>query len=1042
MTLLDNLLTRSAVAAFGLGMPTLSPSWCSTAANDITADDARLALSVPDSTTWLAPLGGQLRAITGPADLRLTLIAADGNPLTGAGFLLELHQQAFLRLSRLYAQVLEPAGRPGRDAGLPLRPVPRYFFYAVAPAGQAGGTIGATKEVCAGGRLTVYDEHGFPIDPLATASALLAIMAAHAILQQRAVASDPTPAASTQLAAIAGLAGAGERRVRLSFPSGQPRDDANLSGLTAVAGGPSGLFQAGAGPVSLSAVSNSFPASQRRLIWLGPGTSGTLGESFVLPAIPAGVTLARDFFHLRVVQLDTYLLGQPNTGFAPTPVEPRPEVRLHEPVTVLADGNDVLAAGSAALTGTPAEALCVAQEIRGDFPTPTAPGAAAHWPQFPPTNGAAAPVGALRADLRGQIAATAHWLDGGNPAIANVDVVVTLNNLPAEATVRVYPRAFIPDAYDGRGDGAGGIVPASGTLSLRLPDPLGLRRPGLDDASISIPGVATLACDVVVVKRTGEKRIYGNLSAPIDPAAPGDPTPPATNPFGTAARRGVSNAGILGLGHTDLPTGGLHEAIIALTGEGTPRDASRQPTMARRDLLVAGLHGGTWKAVLSGGRLAPEAHSSDQRLGTPGGRGGRETQQTGAATEGGRLAYDIARMAFRRTDHIVARLEALADDRWSPPAELTSGGAGAGSFAGAVLQTVAPRCETPELSLISQVIDPATIPATFDALVDWLNDRLDGVLPPGSPARGRIVNALTNTLGNLNGNNALDEATRQRLATELLREVLAACFGRRDAQWALREAIGQARRFVYVESPGIAATSEEHDPDPRAVDLFAALDERLTRAPGLHVMLCSPREPDFGPGYEPFVVQQVQERFTRIRKLATANDMHARVAAFHPIGFPGRPSALEATVVIVDDLWMLVGSSTFRRRGLTFDGGSDLVLTDSQIVNGRSPTIARFRRSLMAARLGVSALAPGTTGMPADTNFVRLNDGVEAFYVVQELLRAGGLGRIARLWAGLRPGDATAPPTSVSTSLANPEGDDLPLPEALALRTLAGLRAF
>jgi hypothetical protein len=626
--------------------------------------------------------------------------------------------------------------------------------------------------------------------------------------------------------------------------------------------------------------------------------------------------------------------------------------------------------------------------------------------------------------------------------VANVDVILTLNNLPVEAAVRVYPRKFIPEDYDGRGDGAGSIVPASGTLEVRLPDPLNLRRPGLDQGDISIPPVATLFCDVVVVKRTGEKRIYGNLSMPIAPPAPGDPTPAATNPFSTAARRGVSNAGILGLGSTDSLPSDFMDGIIALTGEGNPRDASRLPTMARRDLLAAGLSAGRWQAVLSAGRLARETHSADQRLGAPGGRGGRETQTMGAATQGGRLAYDVARVAFRRTNHIVARLEVLAEDRWNEPAELTAGGAGAGSFAGAVLQTIAPRCETPELSMIRHLIDPGDIPVSFNALVNWLIDKIDNVLPPGSSLRGRIINGLSTQLNNLKDNNALSESTRERLYTETLREVMAAGFGRRDAQWALRGAIGQARRFIYIESPGIAATKAASDTDPRGVDLFEAVGQRLTQAPGLHVIFCSPKQLDFAPGYEPLAANQIRDRRERIRALPTAGGLNPRVIAFHPIGFPGRPSALEATVVVVDDLWMLVGSSSFRRRGLTFDGGSDLVLTDNQVINGRSPAIARLRRSLMLARLGATPPDPAVAGLPPDANFIRLDDGVEAFYLVREMLRSGGLGRIGRLWNGMQTGLDPIPPDSVSQDLANPEGHDFPLAEALLLAALTGFRSF
>src|SRR5436853_7617428 len=88
--------------------------------------------------------------------------------------------------------------------------------------------------------------------------------------------------------------------------------------------------------------------------------------------------------------------------------------------------------------------------------------------------------------------------------------------------------------------------------------------------------------------------------------------------------------------------------------------------------------------------------------------------------------------------------------------------------------------------------------------------------------------------------------------------------------------------------------------------------------------------------------------------LPSAKDFdNSRVAAFHPVGFPGRASRLESTVVIIDDLWAMVGSSTFRRRGLTFDGGSDLVFSDLDLVDGVSPAIVDFRRKLMASRLGI-----------------------------------------------------------------------------------------
>jgi hypothetical protein len=648
--------------------------------------------------------------------------------------------------------------------------------------------------------------------------------------------------------------------------------------------------------------------------------------------------------------------------------------------------------------------------------------------------------------LRDTFNATAAFFDDGDAATANVDVVLTLNGLPVGAAVRIFPRKFTEDAREARGDGVGTTVPASGTITVLLKDPFTLRRPGIPDSGIVVPAEATLSVDVVVVKRTGESRIYGNVSARI--AGPPTTTAPpgfGTNRFATATRRGVSNAGVLGLGvrALDPPPASLLDAALALAGEGNPRDASRLPAMARRELLVAGLAGGNWRAVLAGGRLAAEAHSADQRLGAPGGRGGRETQLAGVSTQNGRLAFDIARAAFRRTTNIITRISDLASDNWNEPAQPaalpigTPPNATSGTFAGAVLQTISPQCETPELSLLRSFIEShaADIPADFNALVDLVVDRVNALLPAGNAFRTQIVNALNG----LKNNAGLNENTRERLFNELHREVMSSCFGRRDAQWAFSNAINNARRFIYIESPGFGATRKTYPgtPPAYALDLLDQIRARLDVATGLRVIVCTPKFPDFAAGYEPMASNEAEDRRTRILALPDA-----RVVSFHPVGFPGRPSRLESTVVIVDDVWALIGSSTFRRRGLTFDGGSDLVFTDTDLVNGRSPVIANFRRQLMATRLGVRASETNSFGTMPDANFIRLNDGVEAFAVIREMLVAGGLGKIERLWNGELPGVTRIPPDSVSFDITNPEGHEFDLATALALSAIAGLNAF
>ena len=176
---------------------------------------------------------------------------------------------------------------------------------------------------------------------------------------------------------------------------------------------------------------------------------------------------------------------------------------------------------------------------------------------------------------------------------------------------------------------------------------------------ISLPGAATLQFDMVVVLPNSNARIYGGLTVKIDPTVITSPPLSLDSgclPCGSATFQGVSNAGILGLGHigkiSPSPTS-LQQWVEALTGEGKPRDAPRLPTMARRELLVSGAgpdtksgspaFSRTWTGVIAGGRIQPETICADTRIGAPGSFGGRETSVVGAATHGGILAFDIAR---------------------------------------------------------------------------------------------------------------------------------------------------------------------------------------------------------------------------------------------------------------------------------------------------------------------------------------------------------------------------------------------------------------
>jgi hypothetical protein len=541
----------------------------------------------------------------------------------------------------------------------------------------------------------------------------------------------------------------------------------------------------------------------------------------------------------------------------------------------------------------------------------------------------------------------------------------------------------------------------------------------------------------------GNARIYGDLA--VDIGSTVITSPPlsldaGSNPCGAAGFLGVSNAGILGLGHpgkvSPAPTGLLQWAE-ALVGESRPRDAPRLPTMARRELLAAGAGSDansgspsfarTWSAVIGGGRIQPETLCALSRSGAPGSFGGRETSVTGVATHGGILAYDIARAALRRTQEIIPRLATLASSNWNTPDEPPAvalgkqPGPGNGTMAGALLQTVAPFCESPELYELwdVQVVDTAvtqwiTANSPNGSGVNQALQALQNSPVPPAPATEPAPGS--GTLGQV-------EASTRRLAVELERELTSVRYGRRDAQWALQSAIQTARHFIYIETPGFCSTAHASGSPaatlkPYAADLIATLTAQLAKMPGLRVLVCVNKNPDFAPGYEGMASSEVQDRLSIVQSLgaaAASPPTAAQFALFHPIGFPGRFARVETSVVIIDDLWTMIGGCSFRRRGLTFDGSSDLVFTDTLLENGRSPAIRDFRRGLMANRLGI----------PADStqaSYVALNEAATAFGVIRDALAGGGLGKISSIWDGTTPG--LTPATPLSPDQANPDGRD------------------
>jgi hypothetical protein len=1068
-----NAINSYGVEAFGISMPILAQDWVdggsgsNTPSVDDTSEPMKITLS---SGNWAAPCTAALQVIdpTKGQSLPVTLLNSAGQsqfPASGsttttppAGVLLTLFETAWLRLNWLYAKVLE-----GGSTGQPVRQVPRYFFYPGQTSSQTMGMADAGAGLGFGGDLWIFDNDGLPIDPVAVVAAFNALMTKQLLLQA------DTPSDTPQIGNwLTTLASTTETRIRVVNPDGTPNIGAAslLQTVTAVSGAPAiGLFTATSGTaITIQTTTGTSGGSSTPIVTqvlLGASTNGTLGVSFTPPKPTSGITLQRDFLTLRLVDLNGYLLGAGNARDPAAGVTPPIPVRMNESLTLLASGNDVIGAVGAALASGASPTLAVAQALDGTFALPSASGAKAAWPSFP-TGTPTSTDTSLPLAFSPALTVSAIFATPSDPTVKKADVAVSISGFPTSspnlvgAWARVYSRKFGLDAVAQRGDGAGGPIQSGGKITLYLTDPLGLAPPGTLASSISLPPNATLNFDMVVAlpnATTPVTRIYGGMSCAITQT--GGITAPdfstGTNPSTTATVQGVSNAGILGLGKpsSGAPPTSFLGWVKLLTGEGTPRDASRLPTMARRELLAAGLSSSKWNAVISGGRIAREAICAQPRLGEPGGFGGRETTMAGVSTSGGPLAYDIARHALRRGQNIISRVGTLAGSSWNEPVALTASGAGTGTFAGALLQNISPYCETPELQpLLANV----TLAQGIAAVVASGNLVSDGVSSLSSLIGvGTDINDALNSLAS-NLNQPLSGAP-MRIADEIIREMSASTYGRRDSQWALASAIGAARHFIYIETPGFCSTMDNTPPPAPsggatpppwpptyAQDLIAMLQARITALPGLRVIICVPKYADFAPGYEQLAADEVLDRYNIIVGQPGATPaipnqlLTSQTVSFHPIGFPGRYARVESQVVIVDDCWALVGGSSFRRRGFAFDGSSDLVLADTALVNGRSAAIRDFRRGLMAARLGI----------PADQenpSYVLLNDGAKSFDLVRSTLQSGGLGYIDLLWNGQTPGVTPVQVTQGTNpspiDLSNPDGRNFSLATATIAAALA-----
>jgi phosphatidylserine/phosphatidylglycerophosphate/cardiolipin synthase-like enzyme len=147
-----------------------------------------------------------------------------------------------------------------------------------------------------------------------------------------------------------------------------------------------------------------------------------------------------------------------------------------------------------------------------------------------------------------------------------------------------------------------------------------------------------------------------------------------------------------------------------------------------------------------------------------------------------------------------------------------------------------------------------------------------------------------------------------------LRRYPFAPLGERSIARAYRKVLARARRLIYVEDQYLWA--------PFVADLIA---KALRSQPDLHVVAVVPRFPDKeGTGRWPSLVGR--EQAIRICRTAGAE----RFAIYDLENAEGTPVYVHAKVVVVDDVWAMIGSDNLNRRSWTHDSELSCAVLDGR----------------------------------------------------------------------------------------------------------------
>lgn len=989
-------LRDNGLDALGLTTLRLSPTW---GTSDPVFDSASLRLTPAGPVQ--APYRGTLEYLDQGVEFRNVA----GEPISGPVSVFRLHPQAVARLDRMMENRYALPGQPHHR----IVPENLVFTGALPVPDRSPQTYEPGDNLPDSEPMSFHDNRGLIVDPISVAAIFTDLILAFPALDFSSGGNTAAPGGVSTIAALANgvsvQVNSLHGRVFTAIPGGPGVEKRDSGGSATGVPDGSGLTTLLAGE-SLAGTGTAA-AARLRIGWATGGTmdAGPLAQV----ALPAGVTLGRQFLRAFAVDMEWHLRGNRNTtavrGVAAEdgdiPDDLKPRVRDGITVDYPVDGPDLLADANQLInrfTGAPGSNLIFAASplLDAGVNPPPSPGLLAHWPGFPAPDTSAGFAAGSPSPIEG---ATATWTSGND-----VVLVLPADTVPDGAAVRVYSQRFQLIESIGnapsfiRGDGGAAIAQTGGATPILVKNPLNI---GPTDPK---PSPATLVFDLVVMPRDGKRRLYaartltiaaGPASVPADSFAGADPMSTIAD-----AAKSIAPVPLFGMIRTTSPAGGLTDPVDiarALGSESEPRQGPRHITMSRFEtIVVSGLEDTTalddgliWDGLLSGARWSRETLSAAHRDGNPGNPAGPDTLSGGVRVTGA-LGYDLARHAVRRAQPIMPLpggpatstspgwIVMSAEDSMNLPDPSAAAPPPVGTSSGVLLETIAAVADTPELSLL-----PGTTPLASATPISF----------------DQTLNAVASALGVPSPSGSIPDANQDRLINEVRGEYFRSTHGVRDSLWSLTRAISEAEELVYIETAGFARTARPGaSPDPHEIDLVQILAARLTVQPNLKVIICTPRETDFIPA--PFARRAVLQRKEAYDMLTAVAP--ERVVAFHPRGFPGRFMALRSTTVIVDDVWSLTGATHFRRRGMTFDGSAAIASFDRDISRGYSRKIRAQRNFLMAAKLGV--MPTDLNGLPAP-EFIRLEWPAAAFSLIFDLLQQGGLGVISPLWHG--PEDST-----------------------------------